>query len=60
MAIASLAVHIFVGEQKINDANIGSFLNSSKVIFLVFTLLCIIGVFSSFVGKKSVKANNPA
>ncbi len=52
MAIASLSIHIFVGEHKISDANIGSFLQSSKVIFLVFTILCILGVFSSFVGKK--------
>ncbi|MBI5539877.1 MAG: MFS transporter, partial [Bacteroidia bacterium] len=52
MAIASLSVHIFVGEQKINDSNIDSFIYSSQVIFIVFTVLCTIGVFSSFVGKK--------
>lgn len=57
MAIASLSVHVFVGEQKISDVNIESFIHSSKVIFIVFTLLCIVGVFSSFVGKKSLKTN---
>jgi len=56
MAIASLSVHLFVGEHKISDANIESFIHSSKVIFIVFTLLCIIGVFSSFVGKKTAKS----
>jgi hypothetical protein len=55
MAIASLSLHLFMGEQKINDTNIESFIHSSKVIFLVFTVLCIIGVFSSFVGKKEMK-----
>jgi len=55
MAIASLSVHIFVGNKIINDANIESFVHSSKVIFLVFTLLCVVGVFSSFVGKKEMK-----
>jgi MFS family permease len=58
MAIASLSIHIFVGEQKINDSNIESFIQSSKVIFAVFTLLCLLGVFSSFVGKKTVKGES--
>lgn len=52
MAIASLSVHVFVGEQKINDSNIDLFMQSSKIIFIVFTVLCIIGVFSSLVRKK--------
>lgn len=56
MAIASLSVHIFVGNKLINDSNIESFVHSSKVIFLVFTVLCVVGVFSSFVGKKEMKA----
>ena len=55
MAIASLSVHIFVGEQLINDSNIESFIHSSQVIFLVFTVLCVVGVFSSFVGKRVLK-----
>ncbi|MCP5496341.1 MAG: MFS transporter [Leptospiraceae bacterium] len=52
MAIASLCVHIFVGEQQITDLNIDSFIHSSKIVFIVFTLLCMVGVFSSLVGKK--------
>lgn len=52
MAIASLSVHVYVGKQQINDLNIESFVHSSKVIFIVFTFLCVIGVFSSLVGKK--------
>ncbi|NTW31966.1 MAG: MFS transporter [Bacteroidetes bacterium] len=55
MAIAALSVHIFVGQKQINDSNIENFIHSSQVIFLVFTILCIIGVFSSFVGKKLIK-----
>ncbi|MEI6346414.1 MAG: MFS transporter [Bacteroidota bacterium] len=51
MAIASLSVHVFVGEQQINNSNLDQFMHSSKVVFLVFTILCIIGVFSSLVGK---------
>ena len=52
MAIASLSVHVFVGEKTINDSNLDLFIHSSKVVFLVFTILCIIGVFSSLVGKR--------
>ena len=53
MAIASLSIHLFIGAQKISDSNIGSFISSSRLIFLVFTILSIVGVFSSFVGKKA-------
>jgi EmrB/QacA subfamily drug resistance transporter len=52
IAIASLSVHVFVGEKTINDSNLDLFIHSSKVVFLVFTILCIIGVFSSLVGKR--------
>jgi len=47
MAIASLAVHIYVGKQSINDSNVVSFIHSSNMIFFVFTVLCLVGVFFS-------------
>ena len=56
MAIASLSVHLFVGDKMINDSNIANFIKSSSLIFIVFTILCVFGVFTSFVGKKSVKS----
>jgi MFS family permease len=52
MAIASLVVNVFVGKQQINDLNILSFIHGSNLIFSVFTFLCLIGVFFSFIGKK--------
>ena len=52
MAIASLSVHIFVGNQKITDNNIHSFIHSSQVVFAVFSVLCIVGVFASLVRRK--------
>jgi len=57
MAIASLSVHVFVGEKQINDANIESYIHSTQVIFMVLTVLCIVGVFSSLVGKKTMQKN---
>jgi len=58
MAIATLSVHIFVGKQQINDSNIVSFIHSSNMIFLVFTFLCLIGVFFSFVGKETKQGDS--
>lgn len=47
MAIASLAVHIFIGNRHLNDATMPDFMHSSKVIFLLFSSLCLVGVFTS-------------
>ncbi len=54
MAIAAMSIHLFIGEAQINTATIPGFMNSVKVIFTVFTVLCIAGVFASLArGKKS-------
>ena len=56
MAIAAMSIHLFIGEAPINTASIPGFMNSIKVIFTVFTVLCIAGVFASLArGKKIVK-----
>jgi len=47
MAIASLSVHIFIGNRALGDSTIPDFMHSSKVIFLLFSVLCIVGVFTS-------------
>lgn len=53
MGIATLIIHIFIGEAKISSENIPSFISSIKVIFLVFSVLCTLGVFASLArGKK--------
>lgn len=52
MAIASLSVHLFVGNKIINDANVGSFIQSAKLVFLIFSVLCVVGVFLSLVRGK--------
>ena len=58
MAIASLSIHLFVGDQKINDLNVGSFIHSSKIVFVIFTILCIAGIFLSFISVKNVRVSN--
>jgi MFS family permease len=52
MAIASLAVHLFVGKAVINAENIGAFLGSVRLIFIVFSVLCSFGVLVSFFRNK--------
>ena len=57
MAIASLSIHLFMGEQKINDANIDRFMYSSKIVFFVFTALCILGTISILLSKNELEEN---
>jgi len=55
MAIAAMSIHIFIGDAPINAANISSFMQSVRVIFIIFTVLCLLGVFASMArGKKRV------
>lgn len=58
MAIASLAVHAFVGNRVLGDATIGSFMLASKTIFTLFTVLCVIGVFTSYMNSKNKEADS--
>ncbi|MFN8257494.1 MAG: MFS transporter [Bacteroidales bacterium] len=57
MAIATMIIHIFLGEAKISSANTNLFIQSSKVIFIIFAVLCVLGVFASLArGRKKVPA----
>jgi len=53
MAIAAMSIHVFIGNAHINDSIIPDFMKSVHVIFLIFAVLCFIGVFASLArGKK--------
>ncbi len=47
MGIATLIIHVFIGEAKISSVNITSFIGSIKAIFFVFSVLCAAGIFAS-------------
>ena len=47
MAIAAMVFHIFLGDAKISNANLPQFIESSRVLFVIFAILCFIGVFAS-------------
>jgi hypothetical protein len=55
MAIAAMAIHIFVGDARISTGNIPAFMHAVRVIFIVFAVLCFLGIFASLArGKKQV------
>jgi MFS family permease len=59
MGIASMIIHIFIGDGKINPSNHADFIVGVKVIFILFTVLCFLGVFASLArGKKASLANS--
>ncbi len=56
MAIATMAINVFLGNTPINIGNTQPFMQSLKVIFLTFAVLCFFGVFASLArGKKAVE-----
>lgn len=57
MAIATLVLNAFMGKQKIGAGTHLSFIHSARVIFIVFAVLCVFGVFASLArGKKIAPA----
>lgn len=55
MAIASLSVHLFVGDHPINDSNVDAFIHSSQLVYFIFSALCVLGVFLSLLRTKTRK-----
>lgn len=56
MAIASLTIHLFLGESKINNSNLPQLITSTKIVFAVFTVLCVFGVYTSLAKKNNKKS----
>jgi len=52
-AIAAMAINLYVGDRIIGKDNIPEFMQSVRVIFSVFAVLCALGIFASLArGKK--------
>jgi len=47
MAVAMLIFSIFIGKEEINPCNYPEFLSGIKTIFLIFAVLCFLGIFIS-------------
>jgi len=56
MAIATLAIYLFIGKSPIKPENIDKFMNSVQIVFIIFSLLCFVGIFASLArGKEKGK-----
>lgn len=52
LGIATLIIHIFIGESKVTSANLPFFLEAVRMGFIVFTIVCSLGVFASLAGGR--------
>jgi len=48
MAIAMVVFAVFIGREPISPANYGEFLSSVRVSFMIFAILCTVGILFSF------------
>jgi len=55
MAIALMLLAIYMGQEKINPDNYPQLMNSMKVGFIVFSILCFAGIFASLARNKSLR-----
>lgn len=57
MAVTTLIVSIYVGSKNITEANSDAFIRSFRITFLLFAILCVVGVVASLArGKRDVQA----
>ena len=55
MALATLTIHLFMGDAPLHVKNQESFMQSIRIAFLLFSLLCLTGIFASLArGKRTV------
>jgi MFS family permease len=54
MALASLAVHVFVGNRNMSAETTDDFLQASQLVFILFSAFCLLGVFTSLQRKRRI------
>jgi EmrB/QacA subfamily drug resistance transporter len=54
MAISTLAIHLFIGKAVISRTNIQGFIQSIHLVFIVFAVLCFVGIFASLARNKRI------
>jgi hypothetical protein len=55
MAIALLLLALYMGRESIQPSNYALFMNSMKTGFVIFLVLCILGVMASLARNKSLQ-----
>jgi EmrB/QacA subfamily drug resistance transporter len=56
MAVASLSIHVFIGNRPLDDETIRAFMGASRFLFLLFSFLCLFGVLTSIRRSKAKSA----
>ena len=54
MALASLAVHVFVGNRNMSAETTDDFLQASQLVFILFSAFCLLGLFTSLQRKRRI------
>jgi EmrB/QacA subfamily drug resistance transporter len=55
MAIALMLLALYMGQEKISPANYPQLMNSMKSAFIIFSVLCLAGVFASLARNKNLR-----
>jgi EmrB/QacA subfamily drug resistance transporter len=58
MGIVMMLFSLFIGHSEINPTNYPQFLKSVKVAFLIFSVLCFVGIFASIARGKTIQNRN--
>ncbi len=56
MGIATLILHVFIGNNQISAENTTRFMTSMKTTFMIFVALCILGIFASLARGKTTRS----
>lgn len=52
MAVAALSIHVFLGDAQVDAAHLDAFMLAMRTIIISFVFLCVLGVFTSLVGRR--------
>jgi len=55
MGIATLILQVFIGNNPISDQYSAQFMTSMRTTFVIFVILCIVGIFSSLARGRSTR-----
>jgi multidrug resistance protein len=61
MGIAMMLISLFIGTEEINQSNYPALLSGMKTAFVIFSFLCIVGIFASLARNRNLNnSNHPA
>jgi EmrB/QacA subfamily drug resistance transporter len=58
MGIAMMLLALYIGDQKINQSTYPGLMHSMRTGFMIFSMLCILGIFASLARNKRIKTDS--